>query len=179
MLPTKRCVDVVLDLAHHTVVVAEGAPMSRLYRIGMEIRHDDAPAVRADARQLGVRDVEIGEVAEHEPAPDDVERLVGNGDGAHVRRREQLALARLGEHARREVDADGERDATLARLCQPPRDAAADVEEAAAAHLHAERLDRDVLERADHRLRRVAGRPERVRVGRLERAHGSATAWRR
>src|SRR5215207_2108831 len=157
-----RRVYVVLELAYLAFGVAEGTPVTGRRGERMEVGDDDAAARSTRARELGVRRDERGQVAEDEPAPYHVEGTGGDGQRAHVRRREQLAAGRLREHPGGQVYPDGQRRTGVARIMEPARDPASDVEHAVPDERLAKRRDHRRLERAHGGLGRVGWRPERM-----------------
>src|SRR5687767_14862886 len=67
-----RPVHEVLDFAHRAEVVAEGPAVAGGYRGRVEVRHDDVASLPANASELRVCVGQLTNVADHEPAPDDV-----------------------------------------------------------------------------------------------------------
>src|SRR5688572_9804043 len=68
-----RPVHEVLDFAHRPQRVAERPAVSGGYRSRVEVRHDDVASLPANAGELRVCVAQLTNVADHEPAPDDVE----------------------------------------------------------------------------------------------------------
>src|SRR5207302_7346464 len=69
-------------------------PYTTLFR---SVRDDDRPADAADARELGVRQIELAHVPDREPAPDDVERLARERERTEIACREHRLIGRRSE----------------------------------------------------------------------------------
>src|SRR5436305_660236 len=73
----------VFDVVYAPRLVTEAASVAGLHGVGMKIGHQQLRP--ADASQFLIGSAQSWHMTQHQPAPDNVEAVVGEGQGAQIR----------------------------------------------------------------------------------------------
>src|SRR3569832_1920972 len=168
-------IDVMLDLVHSTLRIPKAPRMPCPCGHCMEIADQQFATGDADTRQLVISILQRLQMTEHEPAPDEVERLCSKRKIAHIRGGDAGRLAGL-QHFNAAIDDSRKR--RVASKTAPPR-AAACLEQPSAAGRGRKLARQFIVDIADGCFGRVSRRPEAIGLARRKRRHCAAPSSRR
>ena len=168
-------IDVMLDLMHSAARIAKAPGVSRPGGRCVEVADQKRAAGDADARQLVIGVLQRLQMAEHKPAPDEVERLRGERKFAHICGSHVCRLTCL-QHFKTGINAGSKRCIDVGKA---PPGAASRIEQPFAAGRWRKRACQFIFDETDGRFARVSGRPKAVGLARRQRGHCAAPSNRR
>ncbi len=168
-------VDVVLDLVD-LAALPEGPPVAGFIGVRVEVGdHEPGPGV-GDAGQFLIDRRAVGQVADHQAAPDHVEAAVRQRQGADVGHQGldlRVMIAARRQHLRRHVDADRQDRAGPA---QAAARAASGVQQPLALERRRQARGQIDLQEGDGGLVGIGARPEPVALLHAQHGHGASRA---
>ena len=177
------CLDMITEAMNmmfdfdHIVVQPEASTMTGVRSFRVKIADDDGRAVVGYSGEFGIGHVDFRQMAEHQPAPDDVEPESFERHFANIANATSTALKRTvggnagGEHLAAGLEAD--RD-SCAGVPDSATGSAADIEQALARERGRHGSNEPLFKIADRRFIRIGRGPQAISLAGLERLHSSA-----